>query len=238
LSPQCSFARRGSRATSTSAAKESKSFVQWYESHLLANPVRTKMVSGAILWGLGDVVAQVVPVLAFGDSNSVTSSNTTEEVVAKTSLPLFAYDYARTARVVFYGFAIHAPISHLHYNFLEWMTVKLGLTGLSVSIFKTTMEQFVYWSWFSNSLYHGALGALQGQSFDQIYHRIADVLWETQKAQWAFWIPIQLLNFRFVPVRHQLNVVLITSVAWSAMLSMWYPPDPKTTAHVDATLEK
>ena len=68
------------------------------------------------------------------------------------------------------------------------------------------------------------MGAMQGQTSSQIYDRLADVLWETQKAQWVFWIPIQLLNFRFVPVRHQLNVVLLTSVVWTALLSAWYPP--------------
>ena len=59
----------------------------------------------------------------------------------------------------------------------------------------------------------------------QIYDRIKDVLWDTQVAQWSFWIPVQLLNFQFVPVRHQLNVVLLTSVVWTALLSAWYPPE-------------
>mmetsp|Transcript_27362 Transcript_27362/g.49736 ORF Transcript_27362/g.49736 Transcript_27362/m.49736 type:complete len:108 (-) Transcript_27362:120-443(-) len=39
------------------------------------------------------------------------------------------------------------------------------------------------------------------------------------------WIPVQLLNFQFVPVRHQLNVVLLTNFAWTALLSAWYPPE-------------
>jgi protein Mpv17 len=80
-------------------------------------------------------------------------------------------------------------------------------------------------------MYHGAMGAMQGMTPTAIYDRIADVLWETQKAQWVFWMPVQLLNFRFVPVRHQLNVVLVTSIVWTALLSMWYPPvveDDKT----------
>jgi protein Mpv17 len=122
----------------------------------------------------------------------------------------FHYDIPRTARAVTFGFAIHAPLSHVHYNLLEWMTVKGGFTGLSIPIFKTVMEQFVYWSWFSNSLYHGAMGAMQGKNMDEIQNRIKDVLWDTQVAQWKFWIPVQLLNFQFVPVRHQLNVVLLT----------------------------
>lgn len=232
---QRSCTHTSSRVASTSAT-EKKSFVQWYESHLQANPVPTKMVSGAFLWGLGDVVAQVVPVLAFGDTTNDKSNET--DVVATTKSPLLVdYDFARTARAVFFGFAIHAPCSHLHFNFLEWMTVKFGFTGLAIPVFKTIMEQFVYWSWVSNSLYHGAMGAMQGQNLEQIYNRIKDVLWDTQKAQWVFWIPIQLLNFKFVPVRHQLNVVLITSVVWSAMLSMWYPPEPKTKNTDNAVVE-
>ena len=38
---------------------------------------------------------------------------------------------------------------------------------------------------------------------------------------------MQLLNFQFVPVRHQLNVVLVTSIVWTALLSAWYPPEEK-----------
>lgn len=194
-------------------------FVQWYEHHLQHRPVTTKAVTGSILWGLGDVVAQVVPNMMHDDQQQ-------EEIEKKD----FQYDYPRTARAMFFGFGIHAPLSHMHYNFLEWMTVKGGFTGLGIPVFKTIMEQFVYWSWFSNSLYHGAMGAMQGKSLQQIYDRIADVLWDTQKAQWVFWIPVQLLNFNFVPVRHQLNVVLMTSVVWTALLSAWYPPEDEKDA--------
>lgn len=71
------------------------------------------------------------------------------------------------------------------------------------------------------------MGLMQGMSGKECIERIEDVLWDTQVAQWSFWIPIQLLNFQFVPVRHQLNVVLMTSVVWTALLSAWYPPEAK-----------
>lgn len=185
----------------------SASFVSLYEQKLEAHPVPTKMVTGSILWGLGDVVAQIVP-----------------RWLAETEQKEFLYDYSRTGRAVFFGFAIHAPLAHVHYNFLESLTVRANVKGLGIPLFKAFMEQFVYWSWFSNSLYHGTMVAMQGQGPQEIYDRIADVLWGTQIAQWKFWIPIQLLNFQFVPVRHQLNVVLATSVVWTALLSAWYPP--------------
>ena len=100
------------------------------------------------------------------------------------------------------------------------------------------MEQFVYWSWISNSMYHAAMGYMQGQDTTQVIDKINSVLWETQKAQWVFWIPIQLLNFQFVPVRHQLNVVLITSVVWTAMLSAWYPPEVATEEKTPSTVSE
>lgn len=189
---------------------KSPGFLPWYEHHLHERPVVTKMVTGSILWSAGDCVAQVVPYMASKDPNK----------------PPFHYDWPRTGRAAFFGFAIHAPASHLHYNFLEWMTVKAGFAGLSIPVFKTIMEQFVYWSWISNSMYHGAMCLMQGQSITQAITKIEAVLWDTQKAQWVFWIPIQLLNFRFIPVRHQLNVVLLTSIVWTALLSAWYPPQP------------
>ena len=34
-------------------------------------------------------------------------------------------------------------------------------------------------------MYHGAMGAMQGMTLTQIYDRIADVLMDTQKAQWV-----------------------------------------------------
>lgn len=196
--------------------------MQWYEGHLKSRPVVTKSVTGSILWGLGDAVAQVVPTFIQGedDENKMNVKNGQSQEIKP-----FEYDYPRTARAVFFGFALHAPLSHVHFNFLEWMTIRGGFAGLSVPVFKTVMEQFVYWSWISNSLYHGAMGAMQGKSFQQIYDRIEDVLMDTQYAQWKFWIPVQLLNFKFVPVRHQLNVVLVTSVVWTALLSAWYPPE-------------
>jgi protein Mpv17 len=69
------------------------------------------------------------------------------------------------------------------------------------------------------------MGAMQGLSSKDIVDRINDVLWDTQKAQWIFWIPVQLINFRFVPVRHNLNVTLVVSIVWTALLSAWYPPE-------------
>jgi hypothetical protein len=103
--------------TAPPATAASPTFVAWYESKLQAHPVLTKMVTGGILWSVGDAVAQIVPPMTHGES-------------------IAEYDWARTGRAGFFGFAIHAPTSHVHFNFLEWMTVRSGFTGLQIPIFK------------------------------------------------------------------------------------------------------
>ena len=106
------------------------------------------MSTGAFLWGIGDVVAQIIPTVFFQDENSETNvgGNKGTEVSTTKSKP-FIYDYARTGRAVAFGFAIHAPLAHVHYNFLEWMTVQAGITGLRIPVFKAFMEQvsFLFW---------------------------------------------------------------------------------------------
>jgi hypothetical protein len=104
-------------------AVPSKGFIAWYEVHLEARPVLTKMVTGCFLWGIGDAVGQVVPQWALLEEKD------------------FNYDLPRTVRAAFFGFALHAPTSHAHFNFLEWMTQRAGITGYAIPFFKAFMEQ-------------------------------------------------------------------------------------------------
>lgn len=117
---------------SKAAAAPFKGFLQWYEGHLEASPVKTKMVTGGILWGLGDLVAQLVPQVTFDGGKSDDDSSKERH---------FTYDFPRTSRAVIFGGLFHAPTSHVHFNFLEWMTVRAGITGLMIPVFKAVMEQ-------------------------------------------------------------------------------------------------
>jgi hypothetical protein len=72
---------------------------------------------------------------------------------------MIEYDWMRTGRVVYLAVRF-TRLSHLHNIFLEWLTVRAGLQGWRIPVFKAFMEQFVYWSWFSNTLYHAAMGAM------------------------------------------------------------------------------
>ena len=50
-------------------------------------------------------------------------------------------------------------------------------------------------------------------------------------AEAAIWTPVQMLNFWYLPVRHQQMFVNVMSVVEAAVIS-WCAPAPQTTCHV------
>ncbi|KAK7248774.1 tRNA-dihydrouridine synthase [Aureococcus anophagefferens] len=96
--------------------------------------------TGACLWGLGDVVAQSAT--RKGDD---------------------AVGAPRLARAVTFGCVVHAPIAHVHYEFLESFVQRLKVPSGRVPLVKLVMEQFAYWGYFSNAFYHFAMATMEGE---------------------------------------------------------------------------
>uniref|UniRef100_A0A7S4FC16 Peroxisomal membrane protein MPV17 n=1 Tax=Chrysotila carterae TaxID=13221 RepID=A0A7S4FC16_CHRCT len=195
-----------------------RTFIGQYEAALASRPVLTKSITSGVLYGAGDALAQVI-----AGRNKEPSDSDSAGAEAKGM-----FDASRWLRAVLFGGVFYPGLAHLHYNFLEHLVVVRWAVPISrVPFAKMFIEQFVYWSYFSNAYYHTVLGALQGFSPQQCYDRVASTLWDTLKAQWMFWIPAQLINFSYVPVRHQLNFVLVVSLFWTTFLSLAFPPEPK-----------
>ena len=162
-----------------------------YESRLVERPLLTQSVTSLILYGIGDALAQGITAWKIYRLHF--------------SVPIY-FDFARNLRALLYGGVFYPYPARMHYLFLEHIVVKRWETPSQyVPFVKMFIEQFVYWSYLSNAYYHGVLGALQGLSLLGIIYRIKETLWETLTAQWSFWIPAQLVNFRYVPVRHQVS---------------------------------
>ena len=164
------------------------------------------MVTSGVLYGVGDLIAQTCALFHI-----------------ETSVSNFSYDGERFLRAVFYGFAFYAPIAHLHFNFLEWFVVQyLKVREPMMPWVKTLIEQFVYWSYFSNAYYIFILSILRHLSFDEAMNAVRKNIFSTMVAQWIFWIPAQVINFKFVPLRYQLMYVLSLSLIWTTFLSFFY----------------
>eukprot|EP01137_Pigoraptor_chileana_P030047 Opistho-2@16118 len=167
-----------------------------YNAALEKRPIPTKAVTSGVLFALGDVIAQK---LSTEDSE---------------------FDFKRLARASAYGFAILGPLSHYHFNLLHWIVVtRLGIRGAAMPFAKVALEQFGYWSPFILSVYITSMGLMEGLSVTEATRRLRERFWPTMKANWVVWPAVGIINFRFVPVAHQLNFVLIVSLGWAAYLS-------------------
>eukprot|EP00743_Colponemidia_sp_Colp-15_P008027 GILK01008694.1.p1 GENE.GILK01008694.1~~GILK01008694.1.p1 ORF type:complete len:226 (-),score=12.66 GILK01008694.1:230-907(-) len=183
------------------AQKANRGFLAWYNGHLAKRPVVTKMVTSTILFGGGDLFAQTL--------------------LKQDSASKAPFDFKRLLRACIYGGLLLGPLSHVHYNFLDWLVLKqLRVRSSFVPVAKVFFEQFTYWSPSMIVLYFASMGAMEGQSWHTIQERVRTSLWPTLCANWMLWPAVQLVNFKFVPVPHQLNFVLIVSLGWSCYLSL------------------
>ena len=182
----------------------------WYEEQLARRPLAVKAITSGTLYGLGDLLAQVGGAMRSGHE-----------------LAAAPFASGRFVRAVAYGGVFYPPLAHAHYNFLEYLVVgtwRMDETS-GAHWLKMVLEQFVYWSYLSNAYYHLVLGAMVGLGPLECLARLGATFWPTMHAQWALWVPAQLINFKYVPVRHQLNFVLVLSLVWTTFLSAAFPSD-------------
>lgn len=169
-----------------------------YSQLLVSRPIPTKMVTSGLLFGVGDCIAQ------------------------KLGSPEQPHDFQRTMRASVFGFVFNGIVGHLHYQFLDTLVCKRFKTPVKmVPWVKVFIEQFVYWSWVSNGAYLYGMARLEGEHHHAGVDRVRNKIMDLQFGQWAFWIPVQWVNFKVVPVHWQLNYVLFFSIAWTTYLSLF-----------------
>eukprot|EP00118_Oscarella_pearsei_P008732 m.46517 g.46517 ORF g.46517 m.46517 type:complete len:234 (+) comp33701_c1_seq5:393-1094(+) len=170
----------------------------WYNRQLEKAPITTKSITSGILFGLGDVIAQFL----IGGSAA-------------------EFDYKRAGRAAVFGFAILGPLAHLHFNFLDYLVVKRFAVRASLMPFaKVFIEQFTYWAISINMIYHFSIAVMEGGGVEGGVERVKDKIIPTMKANYMLWPAVQIVNFKLVPLAHQLNFVLIVSLGWAAYLSL------------------
>jgi protein Mpv17 len=169
----------------------------WYNGWLDRSPLLTKSITSAVLFGLGDVIAQFV-------SGGLQ----------------FQFDVPRFFRASAFGCFLLGPLAHIHYNFLDWLVVhRLAVGAAAMPFVKMFIDQFTYWAPGINVVYHFSLGMMEGKGVDGSVERVKDKIIPTLKANYLLWPAVQIINFKFVPVAHQLNLILVVSLGWAAFLS-------------------
>jgi protein Mpv17 len=192
-------------------------------------PLAAAFGVSAVLWVAGDLTAQAL---------EASESHTTElgDTIEKKRFP----DLKRLGCTGFEGSMVGGGLSLYWYAALDrFVGTTLGLVGGSVAFVAAKVAlECVLWHPFTLTLFWTFMGAVEGNSWEKIRSELAADFAPTLATEYLLWLPIDILNFRFVPVHLQVLVVnagsLIEAVLLSYIHAHGFPGSEKAPPSQDA----
>lgn len=130
----------------------------------------------------------------------------------------FQLDPRRQGAIACYGALWQGPFGHWWYDFLERRTATLP--KWMVVPYKVVLDQMVN-ATASNALYFSAVPLLEGRAdAEWMFRKLRLDLWPTLLVDLTFWPGAMWLNFKYVPVKHQLLFVNLCVCGWSCFMSL------------------
>ncbi|KAJ7735708.1 hypothetical protein B0H16DRAFT_1425907 [Mycena metata] len=168
------------------------SFLRAYNALLIRRPMLTQCVTAATLFGAGDIIAQ--------------------QAVEKKGKE---HDWARTARLTFYGGVVFGPALTKWYQLLNRLQFKSPTKGI---VYRVWLDQCVLTPG-AVIVFFGSMALLEGKP-QEVVPRIGAGYVPTLLRNWAVFVPTQIINFWLVPPHLRFVVVSVVSLFWNTYLSV------------------
>ena len=123
-------------------------------------------------------------------------------------------DWSRTGRMLVAGVVL-GPINHGWYKFLDHI---LPLATPSIVARKILLDQ-VIGSPVMTYVFFTSGGLLEGKSHQDTWDELKQKFLTVYKADWAFWPPVQFVNFYFIQPKFRVLYVSVAALVWSTFLS-------------------
>lgn len=167
----------------------------------------------AVLASLGDVIAQ-----------SCEGASVSE------------LDAGRLVRFVAFRACLGTPIYLVWLRWLERAAIAaVGGSATKQAAFKVALDQTFYTPMYQ-VVFYLTLAAAEGQPLRVGWRRCYRILPRSLPASWAFWIPVQAVNFWAVPLRGRVVFVNLFALVWSVFLSSFNQSARVATAGETANL--
>lgn len=170
------------------------SYNQWLDE----SPLISRMVSSAVAYGLGDIIAQVLE----AQLRNVPISDNLKPV--------------RATRMLLFGGFVYAPVAVTWYSLLNAL-----ITGQQAAavLFKVFLDQTLFGAFITVVLFT-VTTLMEGKSIDVARTKIQTSAFPTLVTSWYVWPWVQLFNMGIVPEQYQILVINCVSIPWSAYLAM------------------
>lgn len=183
-----------------------------YDGWLRASPMLTKSVTSAVLFGVGDRIAQRVEQWKNGDDVASQSGSEDEDAENR----IVTASTARTLRMMFWGGVLFAPIAHTWVNFVE-RTV--GSSGRVVVTKKILLDMFAF-APCSNTLFYTTTKLLEGERPSDAFDFALQKMPKTLAANYTVWPFANVVTYGVVPLRYRILFINFVSMGWSTFLSL------------------
>ncbi|CAM9422787.1 unnamed protein product, partial [Laminaria digitata] len=129
-----------------------------------------------------------------------------------------SWDFARTLRWLFFGFAVQAPWNHFFYVALDGALPPTPDPLSTTTAIKLVIDQFVQAPIFTIVIF-GVLGLLEGKSTADIREQLNQDYKSTMLANWGVFVPAATVNLAFCPPELRVLFLNVVFFAWTIYLS-------------------
>jgi len=191
----------------SSAALMSNPVFEKYMSALGSYPLPTKMLTGATLATAGDAIAQ---------------GREDDDYNAARGASFAAFDMTYRAAQHFL-FPIIVELCHGQYLLGAMAAVGAGqLVDISslTAMERSLASQLIIVPFMYYPVFFTFTGVMQGLSFDEGVERAKENFIPLMKRNLLFWIPVQYVQFCYVPTDLQIPFLSVAGLAWTFILSV------------------
>jgi protein Mpv17 len=169
------------------------SLLRAYNAALIRRPMVAQCATSAVLFGAGDLIAQ--------------------QAIEKRGFK--AHDWARTARLTFYGGALFGPAMTKWYQLLNRIQFP---NATKATVYRVALDQGVLTP-AAVAFFFTSMAILEGKSFADAKERLSNAYQPTLMRNWGVFVPTQIINFSIVPHHLRFLVVSVVSLFWNTYLS-------------------
>jgi len=168
------------------------SLLRLFNASLIRRPYTAQCATAAVLFGTGDIIAQ--------------------QAIEKRGKN---HDFARTARLTFYGGALFGPAITKWFQVLNRIQFSSPTKGV---VYRVWLDQFLLTPG-AVAFFFGSMSIMEGKGISGAQERISSAYVPTLLRNWGVFIPTQIINFAIVPPHLRFVVVSVVSLFWNTYLS-------------------
>lgn len=182
--------------------------------NVLIGQLLHEAISSAILWSLGDILAQCIE--RYSKLNDINHPHELQNDRSSTSTSAWSsIQWKRTARLAFYGSCIWTTPTHFWFHFLQTTFPKHDFAS---GFMRMMCDQIFYSPMVIDSLLM-TTGLLEGMSFSAAFDKIVLQFWPIIYRNWLLWPIVQIINMNYVPLEYRMLFVNLINLPWTAYLA-------------------